>query len=144
MTVNLPTLLLLGGVCHFGILFASALVPRVLAWRDELRKLHPLSRHLVWTHGVFIVLVIVAFGVISVVSASELAGGSRLARCVSGFIAAFWLARLGIQLFLFDARPFLTTGWLKLGYHGLTVVFTYLGLVYAWSALLPPVSGGLT
>jgi hypothetical protein len=141
MTLNLQTLLLLGGVCHFGILTASAMVPRVLAWRDELRKLRPLSRHLVWTHGVFIVLVIVAFGLISVVGAADLAAGSRLARLVCGFIAAFWLARLGIQLFLFDARPYLTGPCLKLGYHGLTAVFTYLGLVYGWAALLP--KGGL-
>ena len=137
MTVNLATLLLLGGICHFGILTASALVPRVLNWRDELRKLQPLCRHLVWTHGVFIVLVIVAFGSISVAAAPDLAGGSRLARLVCGFIAAFWLARLAIQLFLFDATPFLTNRWLKLGYHGLTAVFTYLGLAYAWAAVLP-------
>ena len=137
MTIDLATLLLLGGVCHFGILTASALVPRVLRWRDELRKLQPLCRHLVWTHGVFIVLVIVACGLISVAAARDLAGGSRLARLVCGFIAAFWLARLAIQLFLFDATPFLTSAWLRLGYHGLTAVFTYLGLVYAWAALLP-------
>ena len=141
MTVELQTLLLLGGVCHFGILVASALVPRVLSWRDELRKLRPLSRHLVWTHGAFIVLVIAAFGVISVAGAADLAAGTRLARLVCGFIAAFWLARLVIQLFLFDPRPFLTSVWLKLGYHGLTAVFTYLGLVYALAALLP--AGGV-
>ena len=134
-SINLQTLLLLGGVCHFGILTASALVPYILAWRDELRKLCPLTRHLVWTHGVFIVLVIVAFGLISVFGAADLAAGTRLARLVCGFIAAFWLARLGIQLFLFDARPFLTSPWLKLGYHGLTAVFTYLGLVYGWAAI---------
>jgi len=137
MTFNLQTLLLFGGVCHFGILTASAMVPRVLAWRQELRKLCPLSRHLVWTHGVFIVLVIAAFGVISVVGAADLAGGSRLARLMCGFVAAFWLARLGIQLFLFDASPFLTGAWLKVGYHGLTAVFTYLGLVYAWASVYP-------
>ena len=134
-TLNIETLLVLGGVCHFGILTASALVPRVLAWRDELRKLQPLCRHLVWTHGVFIVGVIVGFGAISVLAAADLASGSRLARLVCGFIAAFWLARLAIQLFLFDARPFLTSAWLKLGYHGLTAVFTYLGAVYAWAAI---------
>ena len=137
MTVNLATLLLLGGVCHFGILTASALVPRVLNWRDELLKLQPLCRHLVWTHGVFIVLVIVGFGLISVAAAPDLANGSRLARLVCGFIAAFWLARLAIQLFLFDARPFLTSLWLKLGYHGLTAVFAFLGLVYGCAAALP-------
>ena len=137
MTVNLATLLLLGGVCHFGILTASALVPRVLQWRQELHKLQPLSRHLVWTHGIFIVLVIAAFGMISVAAAPDLAGGTRLARLVCGFISVFWLARLAIQLLLFDARPFLTSVSLRLGYHGLTAVFTYLGLVYAWAALLP-------
>ena len=137
MTVNLATLLLFGGVCHFGILTASALVPRVLSWRDELRKLQPLCRHLVWTHGVFIVLVIAAFGLISVAAAADLAAGSRLARLVCGFIAAFWLARLAIQLFLFDPTPFLTTRWRRLGYHGLTAVFAYLGVVYAYAALLP-------
>jgi len=141
MTVNLANLLFLGGVCHFGILGASALVPRVLAWREELAKLRPLCRHLVWTHGAFIVLVIVAFGVLSVVAAPDLADGSRLARLMCGFVAAFWLARLAIQLFLFDATPFLTNRWLKLGYHGLTAVFTYLGAVYAYAAAFPGGTG---
>src|SRR2546423_15622200 len=117
MTVNLANLLFLGGVCPFGILTASALVPRVLAWREELAKLRPLSRHLVWTHGVFIVLVIVAFGVLSVVAPADLANGSRLARLVCGFVAVFWLARLAIQLFLFDPPPFGRKWWLKLGHH---------------------------
>ena len=139
---TLTTLLLLAGVCHFGILVASALVPRVLDWKGELTRLSPLSRHLVWTHGAFIVLTIVAFGVISVTNARELADGSKLSRCVAGFIAAFWLARLGIQLFLFDAKPFLTSRFLKLGYHGLTAVFAYLGVVYAWAAAAPPVVNG--
>ena len=139
---TLSNLLLLGGACHFGILIASALVPRVLDWKGELQRLSPLSRHLVWTHGAFIVITIVAFGLISVANAATLADGSRLSRWVCGFVAAFWLARLGIQLFLFDARPFLTRTFLKLGYHGLTVVFTYLGVVYAWAAVAPPGGGG--
>src|SRR4051794_9849095 len=117
---TLADLLLLGGVCHFGILTASALVPRVLDWKGELKHLSPLSRHLIWTHGAFIVLTIVAFGVISVANAADLANGARVSRWFCGFVATFWGARLGIQLFLFDARPFLTNRFLKLGYHGLT------------------------
>lgn len=132
---TLTTLLVLAGVCHFGILLASALVPRVLDWRGELARVSPLSRHVVWTHGVFIVLTIVAFGVITVANAGTLAAGSTLARWFCGFVAVFWLSRLVVQLFLFDARPYLKTAFLKLGYHGLTVVFTYLGAVYAWAAV---------
>ena len=50
-------------------------------------------------------------------------------------IGLFWLCRLGIQLLLFDARPFLTSALLKLGYHGLTVAFTFLSAVYLYTAL---------
>ena len=131
----LATLLVLGGVCHFGILLASALVPRVLDWKGELARISPLSRHVVWTHGLFIVLTIIAFGAISLANATTLAGGSALARWFCGFVAVFWLSRLVVQLFLFDARPYLKGPLLKLGYHGLTAVFMYLGVVYAWAAL---------
>ena len=92
-----------GGVCHFGILIASALVPKVLDWRTQLGLLSPLCRHVVWTHGVFIVLVIVGFGALSLGLASELAAGTLLARSLCAFIGIFWLARLMIQLFLFRA-----------------------------------------
>ena len=132
---TLSTLIILAGVCHFGILLASALVPRVLDWRGELARISPLSRHVVWTHGVFIVLTIIAFGAISVANAPALAAGSALARWFCGFVAVFWLSRLVVQLFLFDARPYLTNALLRFGYRGLTAVFAYLGFVYAWAAL---------
>ena len=134
---TLSTFILLAGVCHFGILIASALVPRVLDWRGELAQLNPLSRHVIWTHGAFIVLTIVAFGAISLANPRELAAGSGLARWFCGFVAVFWLSRLAIQLFVFDARPYLTRTFLKLGYHALTLVFAFLGTVYAWAAIWP-------
>ena len=133
--IHLEALLLAAGVCHFGILIASALVPDVLDWRNELKKLAPLSRHLIWTHGGFIVLVIIAFGVLTIVNAAALAGGTRLARSVCGFISFFWFARLCIQFTLFDPKPFLTSTFLKVGYHGLTLVFTFLVIVYGWAAI---------
>jgi hypothetical protein len=129
-------LLFLGGILHFGILIASALVPRVLDWRSSLRKLDPLSRQLIWVHGLFIVLVIIAFGVLSVGFANELANGSRLARAVCAFIALFWTCRLVVQFAVFDARPYLKSTLLAIGYRGLTVVFTYLAVVYAWAAMV--------
>ena len=105
--------------------------------RPRLARLNPLSRHVVWTHGAFIVLTIVAFGAISLANPRELAAGSLLARWFCGFVAVFWLARLAIQLFVFDARPYLTRTYLKLGYHALTGVFAFLGFVYGWAALRP-------
>jgi hypothetical protein len=125
-------LLRLGGVLHFLILFASALVPRVLNWKTELASLHPFLRRLFWVYGVFIVLTIVGFGAISMTCAEELAGGSLLARSFCAFVAVFWAVRLAVQFFVFDARPFLTHWFLRAGYHGLTALFLALIAIYAW------------
>lgn len=133
--LSLELLLIVGGILHFGLLVAGALLPGKLNWREELKRLQPMSRHIIWVHGAFIVLVIVGFGAVSLVHREALADGSALARSICGFIALFWLVRLGIQFFLFDARPHLTHWFYKAGYHGLTVVFTCLVAIYGLVAL---------
>jgi hypothetical protein len=131
----LETGIRLGGCVHFCILIASAMVPRVLDWRTQLAPLHPFLRRLFWVYGVFIVMTITGMGAVSVAFAHDLANGSALARAVCGFIAVFWLARLTVQFFVFDARPFLTAWWLKAGYHALTLGFIALPIPYALVAL---------
>lgn len=133
--MDFEMLIMIGGVLHFGILIASALVPQVLDWKASLSRLEPLFRQLVWVHGLFIVLVIIGFGLISVIYSRELSAGTPLARGVCVFIALFWAARLVVQFFVFDAKPYLKSLFLKLGYHGLTCVFIYLAVVYAWVAI---------
>lgn len=123
-----------GGLLHFAILTASALVPSVLDWRGELGRLHPFMRRLFWVYGAFIVLVIVSFGTVTLLHADTLAAGSPLARSVCAMVAIFWLARLGVQFFVFDARPFLTRWFFVLGYHALTFAFVTLTAIYAWAA----------
>jgi len=131
----MKTLLLIGGLLHFVILIASALTPRLLDWRANLAALHPFLRRLFWVYGCFIVLVIVSFGLLTLRHADELASGAALARSVCVMIAIFWLARLAVQFFVFDARPFLTTRFLRLGYYGLTLLFTALVFIYGCVAL---------
>lgn len=135
--MNLELLIFIGGILHFGILLASAMVPKVLDWKASLDKLDGLSRQLVWVHGVFIVLVIVGFGLLSILFAGELVTGTPLARGVCIFIALFWAARLIVQFFVFEAEPYLKSTLLKAGYHGLTVVFVYHAVVYSLAAFLP-------
>jgi hypothetical protein len=137
--MSLEHWLQLAGVCHFGILIASALVPQVLDWKRELEKLPALFRELVWVHGAFIVLTIIGLGAISLINAAELAAGTGLARSFCAFAGIFWSTRLIVQFTVFDARPFLTTLLLTIGYHGLTVVFTLLSIVY-WIAVFHTVT----
>jgi hypothetical protein len=133
--MNLQSLIFVSGVLHFGTLIASAAVPQVLDWKAELGKLDRLSRQLIWVHGLFIVLTIIGFGMLTIFFSSDLALRTPLARGVCGFIAFFWSARLFVQFFVFDAKPFLKSTILKIGYHGLTLVFIYQAAVLSWAAL---------
>jgi hypothetical protein len=133
----MKTLIQIGGLVHFAILIASALTPRMLDWRRHLAPLPTLFRQLFWVYGSFIVLVIISFGTISLAHAGALASGDPLGRSFCGMIALFWLARLAVQWFLFDARPYLTRPVLKLGYHALTLAFVTLTLIYGCAAIHP-------
>jgi hypothetical protein len=139
----LATLLRLAGLLHFTILIASAMVPRVLDWRTNLSTLHPFLRRLFWVYGVFIVLIIIGFGTLTLLNAGAMAAGEPVARSLAALIAIFWLARLTVQWFVFDSREFLTTPLLVIGYHSLTLAFIYLTVTYGWAALLPAKGGPL-
>jgi hypothetical protein len=125
------------GAAQLGVLFASALVPIRLKWRTQLGALPRLQRQMYWVYGGYVVLAIVSFGLVSLWNASEMAGGSGLARGVCGYIAVFWGARLVLQAIL-DVREHLVTWWLRLGYHGLTALFVCFTLIYGFAALRPP------
>jgi hypothetical protein len=133
----MKTLLQIGAGLQFLILIASALVPRVLEWRQNLAGLNPFLRRLFWVYGVFIVLTIVAFAMLTFLHAGAMAAGEPVARSLCAFIAIFWTARLVVQIAVFDARPFLTNWFYKAGYHALTVIFTVLVLIYGWATIFP-------
>ncbi len=131
---NLELLIFIAGILQLGILLASWRIPKTLDWKTKLAHLDPLPRQIVWVHGAFVVFMIVGFGILSVLYAAEIASGTPLARGVALFIGLFWTARTCLHFFVFDARPLLTSTLLKVGYHGLTFVFSYLVIVYYWAA----------
>lgn len=127
--------LYLAGLAHFGILVASATAPKALNWKAHLDKLPLLLRQMFWVYGIFIVIMIICFGTITLLFAPELAEATPLARAVNILIATFWGTRLIVQFFVFDAKPWLTNWIYKTGYHLLTVIFIFLTTVYTWAAI---------
>jgi hypothetical protein len=130
----LPKLIFLAGAAQLGILIASVLVPFQLKWKTELAVLPRLHRQMYWIYGGYVVLAIAAFGLICLFNSSELAKGSGLARGICGFIAVFWGVRLALQWVL-DAESHLSTWWLRLGYHVLTILFGAFTLLFGFAAL---------
>jgi hypothetical protein len=136
MREALPNLIFAAGIGQLCVLVASALVPRRLNWRTELMQLSRLHRQMYWVYGGYVVLSIIALGVISIVNSVELAAGSRLARSVCGYNAVFWAVRLSLQPVL-DVKEHLTAWWLTAGYHLLTLLFITFTAIYGLAALLP-------
>jgi hypothetical protein len=128
-------LLPLAAAVQLLILIASASTPRVLDWRKNLAVLHPFLRKLFWVYGVFVVMVIIAFAVLTFRHADAMAAREPVARSLCLFIAIFWGARLLVQFAIFDARPFLTNWFYKTGFHALTIIFAFLTFVYGKAAL---------
>ena len=132
----LPALIAAAGVGQLSVLVASALVPLRLNWRNDLQVLHRLQRQMYWVYGGYVVLSIIAFGIISLFNAHELASGNLLARSVCAYIAIFWGIRLSLQPVL-DVKDYLTTWWLAAGYRLLTLLFACFFTVYGLAAVLP-------
>ncbi len=134
MTVTLSDLLFFAGAGQLSVLVASSLVPFQLDWKKELGSLSKLHWQMYWVYGGYVVLSIIAFGLISLFNPLELAGGTPLARWFCGYVAVFWGVRLCLQP-VFDVKAHLTAWWLTLGYHFLTVLFVSFTAVYGYAAL---------
>ena len=128
-------LLQFAAALQLSILIASALTPRVLDWQRNLAALHPFLRKLFWVYGTFIVMVIIAFAILTFLHADAMATREPVARSLCVFIAIFWGVRLFVQFAIFDPRPFLTNRFYQLGYHVLTVAFAFLVFVYGKAAI---------
>lgn len=133
MTLDLSAAIFVAGVGQLSVLVASALVPMQLQWKSVLAPLPPLVRQLFWVYGGYVVLSIISLGTISILCADELAGGSLLARAFCTYVMLFWGIRLSLQPFL-QVQPFLTTWWLRCGYHVLTALFASFTAIFAWGA----------
>ena len=132
----LAQLIFAAGIAQLGILIASSLVPFRLNWKEELKSLSRLHRQMYWTYGGYVVMSIVAFGLLCIANATELAAGGGLARGFCGYVAIFWGIRLGLQP-VFDVKEHLTAWWLKAGYHSLTLLFASFTVLFGYAALRP-------
>lgn len=136
MLTNLETWIWMAGWGQLSMLVAAALVPFRLRWREALRTLPRLHQQMFLIYSGYIVLAIVGLSAITLTCASDLAAGTTLARAFCTYVAVFWGVRLMLQGF-FDARPYLTTWWLRGGYHLLTVLFIAITTVFVIAALHP-------
>ena len=81
---------------------AHAFFPRWFNWTEELGRLSSLNRQVFQIHCFFIGLILFLFGLLSLCFTDALLERTRLARVVLAGLLVFWLARLVVQLFVYD------------------------------------------
>ena len=114
------------GIGHFGVLIASFQVPSRLQWREDLKKLTPFNRKLMWVHGAFAVLTIIAFGTLTLALHDEMLRGDRAALGMALFIGIYWAVRIGVDFFYYDHEDWPSGKGFVTGHILLTSLFVYL------------------
>jgi hypothetical protein len=115
---------------HFLVLAASYRVPEELEWDEDLASLTSLNRKLMWTYGGFIVLTIVAFGVMSAAFHAQLVAGTPVALGLCAFVATFWTARILVDTLYFSHDDWPEGVEYVVGHALLTSLFAFLVVVY--------------
>ena len=122
------TLLWLAGWGHFLVLGAGLQVPWRLGWREELPRLRPLNRKLMWVYYGYIGSLIVTFGTCILVLHAEMLAGDRAARVLLTIITAFWSSRLLVDGLVFEHRDWPQGPLFTVGHTLLTSLFAFLAL----------------
>jgi len=115
---------------HFCVLIASFQVPYRLEWKEDLAKLTPFNRKLMWVHGGFAVYTIAAFGVMSLVLHNELLRGERAAVALAFFIGCYWLLRIVVDFAYYSHRDWPKGMTFRVGHVLLTSLFVFLSASY--------------
>lgn len=97
-------LIVLAGIVQLALAGVNFTLPRILQPSTELAPVSPMIRKMFYVHWIYIVFVLLIFSGFSLRFASELASGHPLGRFISAAIAVFWLARVPIQFFYYDAN----------------------------------------
>jgi len=107
--VSLLAALRVAGATQLALAAFHAVLWRAFDWGGTVARLPPLTARVFVVHTGVVVFVLAALGLLSLGWPELLLAPSDLARLLLYAICAFWVARLVLQLFVFDAA--MTAGW---------------------------------
>ena len=124
----------LAGIGHFCILFASFQVPGRLGWKEDLPKLTPFNRKLMWVYAGTTLQTIIVFGILTLFLHDEFLTGDRVAIALAVFIAIFWTTRILVDFLYFEHSDWPQGIQFVVGHILLTALFFALALTY-WAVV---------
>lgn len=123
----------LAGIGQLVLVLGSVAIPKCLDWKGGLAGLRPLLRQMFWTYAIYISVMHVFFGIVSVFAPEELLSGGMITTSLCVLMFIWWFARILIQFFYFDKTGLPDTKFNHLAEVALVSLFVYLSLVYGWA-----------
>lgn len=120
------------GVVQVLIIAGNFVLPGELQVRENLLHTSSMIRKVFIIHWIYIVAVLAIFSALCLCFAPDLAGASRLGRFLSAAMALFWLPRIPIQLFYYDAE---VRRQHRLGDAAMLAALAFLAAVFTIAAL---------
>jgi len=118
------------GALQLAVLLASFQVPSALGWKEELPRLRPFNRKLMWVYGSFIVFTIIGFGMMTLLLRNSFLKGETAAVALALFITLFWILRIVTDYFYFDKNDWPKGVLYEVGHSMLNSLFVFLILSY--------------
>jgi hypothetical protein len=129
-----PSLIYVAGALHFLVASANLFAFRKFSYREHLRKVPLVVRQVFLVQNAYIMFVQIGFALLCFFFATDLTSGRSLGLALASFLAAFWAARVALQLLYYDRD-------LRRENRLFDVLFLlgdgYLATVFALAALLP-------
>jgi len=128
------------GALQIALALAHTAFGRRFNWKEETARLSLLNRQIFYVHTVFICVVLIFFGLVSLFCANELLAPSRLATFVLAGMTFFWTLRLLFQFFVYDTRLWKGNRFNTNVHIFFSALWTYLGCVYGatlWNQINP-------
>jgi len=124
--------LIVAGCIQLAIVLANVYLPGKLRYRENLARVAPIVRQVFFTHAFYVAGVVLLFAGVTFGFAPELASGHGLGRFLAAAICVFWLCRIPVQIFYYDASLRRAN---RLGDFAMTGALVFLSATYGAAAL---------
>lgn len=129
----LITFLFLTGAGQVIMMAAVIPLPRWLNWKIETAKLGKVNRQVFWIYAAYIFATNTSIGLVTLVFPHELTDATPLVTALTGFMLAYWAARLVLQLFVIDKQAAPEGRLFVVGEKLLMLLFIFFTATYAWA-----------
>ena len=130
---TLVVALWIAGLVQLAIVVGNFVIPKKLKYGENLAHVAPIIRQIFLVHSGYIVGIVLFFAAVSFGFPKELAIGRGLGRFLAASMAVFWICRIPLQLFYYDATLRRAN---RASDVAMILALVFLSLTYAAAAVL--------